>query len=181
MVGSSSSSRSGFSSSSRQSATRRRLAARELVDRPIVGRAAERVHRLIDLAVEIPQALRLDLVLELRHLVRGLVGIIHGEFVVAVENRLLRRDAQHHIAAHVERWVERRLLRQIADPGAFGDEAFAGEFLVDPGHDPQQRRFAGAVDAEHADLGVRVEGEMDVVENLLARPDRSWSGLAYDR
>ena len=37
-----------------------------------------------------------------------------------------------------------------------------------PGHDAQQRRLAGAVDAEHADLGVRVEGEMDVVEDLLA-------------
>jgi len=33
---------------------------------------------------------------------------------------------------------------------------------------PQQRRFAGAVDAEHADLGVRVKGEMHVVEHLLA-------------
>ena len=37
-----------------------------------------------------------------------------------------------------------------------------------PGHDAQQRRFAGAVDAEHADLGVRVEGEVDVLQDLLA-------------
>ena len=91
------------------------LAAREFGDRPVVGRAAERIHRLIDLRVEIPKALRLDLVLQRGHFVGGLVGIIHREFVVAVEDRLLVGDAQHHIAAHVEVGVERRLLRQIAD------------------------------------------------------------------
>ncbi len=107
------------------------LAARKLRHVGVVRRAAERVHRLIDLAVEIPQALGLDLVLQLGHLVGGLVRIIHGEIVVAVEDRLLFRDAEHDVAAHVERRVELRLLRQIADPRALGDEALAGKFLVD--------------------------------------------------
>ncbi len=80
----------------------------------------------------------------------------------------MRTDAEHDIAAHVERLVERRLLRQIADLCAFGDEAVAGEFLVDPGHDPQKRRFAGAIDAEHADLGVGIEGEIDILQDFLA-------------
>ena len=61
-----------------------------------------------------------------------------------------------------------RLLRQIADPGALGDETLADEFGVDAGHDAQQRRLARAVDAEHADLGVGVEGEVDVLQHLLA-------------
>ena len=61
-----------------------------------------------------------------------------------------------------------RFLRQIADARAFGDEALAGELLVDAGHDAQQRRFTRAVDAEHADLGVRVKGQVNIVENLLA-------------
>ena len=64
--------------------------------------------------------------------------------------------------------IELRLLLQVADAGAFGDPALAGEFLVDAGHDAQQRRLAGAVDAEHADLGVRVERQMDVIQHLLA-------------
>ena len=144
------------------------LAARELGHVGVVGRAAERVHRLFDLAVEIPQTLGLDLVLQPRHLVGGLVGIVHGEFVVAVEHVLLGLDAEHHVAAHVERGIERRLLRQIADARAFGDEAFANEFGVDAGHDAHQRRLARAVDAEHADLGFGIEGEIDVLQHLLA-------------
>ena len=144
------------------------LAAGEFRHVGIVRRTAERVHRLFDLALEIPQALGLDLVLELRHFVRGLVGIVHGELVVAVEDRLLLLDAEHGVALHVERGIKLGLLRQVADLGALGDEALAGELLVDPSHDPHQRRFARAVDAKHADFRVRVEGEIDVVEDLLA-------------
>ena len=111
------------------------FAAGELGHIGIIRRAAERVHRLLDLAVEIPQALGLDLVLEPRHLVRGLVGIVHREIVVAVEDRLLLLDAQHGVALHVERGIELGLLRQIADFGALGDEALADEFGVEPRHD----------------------------------------------
>ena len=144
------------------------LAAGELGHIGIVRRAAERVHRLLDLALEIPQALGLDLVLKARHFVRGLVGIVHGELVVAVEDRLLLFHAEHGVALHVEGGVEVGLLRKVADLRALGDEAFTGEFGVQPSHDAHERRLARAVDAEHADFRVRVEGEIDVVEHLLA-------------
>ena len=144
------------------------LTARKLGHVGIVRRAAQRVHRLLDLALEIPQALGLDLVLEPGHLVGGVVGIVHGELVVAVEDRLLLFHAEHRVALDVEREVELRLLRQIADLGALGDEAFADELGVQPSHDAHERRFARAVDAEHADFRVRVEGEIDVVEDFLA-------------
>ena len=144
------------------------LAARKRRHLRVVGRAAERVHRLLDLAVEIPQALGLDLVLKPGHLVGRLVGIVHREFIVAVEDRLLVLDAEHRVALHVELGVELRLLRQVSDPGAFGDEALADELGVEARHDAQQRRLARAVDAEHADLGVRVERQVDVLEHLLA-------------
>ena len=82
--------------------------------------------------------------------------------------RLLGGDALHDVLAHVLGRIELRLLRQVADAGALGDPALAVQVLVDAGHDAQQRRFARAVDAEHADLGVGIEGQMDVVEDLLA-------------
>ena len=59
-----------------------------------------------------------------------------------------------------------RLLLQIADARTLGDPAFARELLVDARHDAQQRRLARAVDPEHADLGVRIERQMDVFEHL---------------
>ena len=85
-----------------------------------------------------------------------------------MENCLLGGDAEHDVAAHVERRVERRLLREIADAGALGEEALADELRVDAGHDAQQRRLARTVDAEHADLGVGVKGETHVLQHLLA-------------
>ena len=145
------------------------LAAGELGDVGIVGRAAQRVHRLVDLAVEIPEACGLDLVLQFGHLVGGFVGIVHRQFVVAIEDRLLLGDAQHDVLAHGLAGVELRLLFEVADAGALGDPGLAVIFLVEAGHDPQQGRFAGAVDAEHADLGVRVERQMDVIEHLPGR------------
>src|SRR6202011_5648634 len=54
-------------------------------------------------------------------------------------------------------------------PRALGDPGLAAIFLVEPRHDAEQRRLAGAVDAEHADLGVRVERQMDVIEHLPGR------------
>ncbi len=68
------------------------LAARELGHIGVVGGAAQRVHGEIDLGIEIPQALGLDLVLQLGHLVGVLVRIVHRQLVVAVEHGLLGGD-----------------------------------------------------------------------------------------
>ncbi|MGY3651612.1 hypothetical protein ACVWW2_006903 [Bradyrhizobium sp. LM4.3] len=145
------------------------LAAGEFRDLGIVGRAAQRVHGLVDLAVEIPEALSLDLVLQLGHLVRGLLGIIHRQLIVAIEDGLLLGDAQHDVLAHAECRIEMRLLFEIADAGALGDPGLAVVLLVEAGHDLEQRRLARAVDTEDADLGVRVERQMDVIEHLAGR------------
>ena len=153
------------------------LAARQRVDVGLVAGTAERLHRLFDLAVEVPQPLRLDFVLQTGHFVGGLVGIVHREFIVAVEDRLFGRNPEHDIAAHAEVGIEMRLLRQIADARALGDEAFSDEFRVDAGHDAQQRRFARAVDPEHADLGVGVEGKVDVLQHFLAARPGLGEGL----
>ena len=52
-----------------------------------------------------------------------------------------------------------RFLCQEADTDAGLRAGFALEILVDAGHDPQQSGLARAVQAEHADLGTRVEAE----------------------
>jgi len=77
-------------------------------------------------------------------------------------------DPLHHVAADVERRVEFRLLRQVADLGALCAPGLAGEILVPAGHDLEQRRFAGAVHPDHADLHAGQEVQVDVFEHLLA-------------
>ena len=133
------------------------LAAGELRHVGIIGRTTQRIHRLIDFGIEVPQPLGLDLVLKLGHLVGGFVGVVQRQFVVAVEDRLLHRHAFHDVLAHRFCGIELRLLRQVTDAGAVGGPGLAGILVVDPGHDAKERRLTGAVDAEHADLGVGIE------------------------
>jgi hypothetical protein len=143
------------------------LTARQRIDRGFRRRAAQGFHRHLDLAVEVPEVLAVDDVLEFRALVGGLVGIVHHQFVVAVEDRLLFGHALHHVSEHVQALVELRLLRQVAERRAFGQPGLAGELAVEPGHDPQDRRLTRAVGTENTDLGVRVERQMNVFEDLL--------------
>ena len=103
------------------------LAARKVRHVRIARRAAQRLQRLLDLRVEVPQILRVDLVLQRRHLVGGLVGIVRRDLVIAVEHGLLLRHALHGVAEHVLRRVELRLLREIADLDAVGGPGLAVE------------------------------------------------------
>ena len=59
-----------------------------------------------------------------------------------------------------------RLLLEQPDGGAGRELRLAGRGLLLPGHDPEERRLAGAVRPEHADLRARQERERDVVEDL---------------
>jgi hypothetical protein len=133
------------------------LAAGQLGHVGIIRGAPQGVHRQVDLAVEVPEVLAIDLVLKLRHLIGGFIGVVGRDLVVAVEQRLLGGDSLHDVLAYRFGGIELWFLLEVADARAFGDPTLARELLVDAGHDAQQCRLAGAVDAEHADLGVRVE------------------------
>jgi hypothetical protein len=63
--------------------------------------------------------------------------------------------------------VEMRLLLQITDGRAFGEPGFTRPFLVLAGNDAQHGRLTGTVRAENTDLGIGIEREMDILENLL--------------
>jgi hypothetical protein len=147
------------------------LAARELRHVGVAGRQAQRVHGDLDLVVEIPEVVLVDVLLHLRLLVHQLVevGVGLGErgadLVEAVEHPALVRQRELHVAAHVERRVELRLLRQVADARALVRPRLALKVLVGAGHDAQQARLARAVGPEHADLRARIEREPDVVKD----------------
>ena len=76
-------------------------------------------------------------------------------------------DAVHDILLDRLGGVELRLLLEIADGDPLARPGLAGEFLVAAGHDLHQRRLARAVGPDDADLGVRVELQVDVVEDRL--------------
>ena len=143
------------------------LAAGQRRDVGVAGRQAQRVHRLVELGVEVPGVGGVDPLLQARELVGGLVGVVGGQLVEAVEQGAQLGDAVLDVAAHVLALVELRLLLEQADGRAGRELRLAAVLGVAPGHDPQQRRLAGAVEAEHADLGARQEAQRDVLEHLL--------------
>ena len=142
------------------------LAAGERGDVGVRRRGSQRVHRDLERRVEVPAVDRVDLLLHAGELVGGLVGVVHRQLVEAVEQRLGLGDAVLDVAAHVLALVERGLLLEQADGRARGELGVAAELGVDPGHDPQQRRLAGAVVADHADLRAGQERQRDVAQHL---------------
>ena len=151
------------------------LAARERLDVAVSLRQAERVHRVVEPVVELPEVGAVDRVLHLRLLgeerVEVRVGLREGgaDLVEAVEQVAQRADAVLDVAAHVLGRIELRLLLEQPDGRARRELGDAGRGLVLAGHDPQQRRLAGAVRAEHADLRSGQERERDVRQHLPVR------------
>ncbi len=145
--------------------------ARQLGHARVVRRATQRVHGHFDAAVDVPQVTGVDLFLERVHFVHQLVGVLFphelGDLVEPVE-RLLFLAPRDDVFPDILAFVEMRLLLQVAHLGAVGGLGLTGEFLVHAGHDLQQGRLTRAVDADDADLGVGIEREPDVLENLLA-------------
>ena len=145
------------------------LAAGERGHVGVGRRAAQRVHRVLERGVEVPAVDRVDLLLDARELIRGLLGVVHRELVEAIKQGADLRDAVLDVALDVLGRVEVGLLGEQPD-GRLGAELGLALVLgVQAGHDPQQGRFTGAVVAEHADLGPRVKGQGDVLEDLLVR------------
>ena len=145
------------------------LAARELRDVGVGGRQAQRVHRRVEHRVEVPRVGRVDLLLQARELVGGLVGVVGGQLVEAVQQPAQLGHALLDVAAHVLGLVERGLLLEQAHRRAGREPRLAAVLGVLPGHDPQQGGLARAVEAEHADLGAGEEAQGDVLEHLLVR------------
>lgn len=94
------------------------LTTRKVGDGLVGRRAAQRVHRLFQLGVDVPRVGGVELLLELAHLLHQLVGVVGGhqlgDLVVAVELRL-DRDAVLHVLADRLGLVQRGLLLQDAD------------------------------------------------------------------
>ena len=150
------------------------FAAGQIRNRGIPRRQPQRVGGDVERAVQIPAVRRVDLGLQIAlpfeqrvHLVVGhRLGELVGDRVVFGQQRLEFGDAFFDVAAHVFARVELRFLRQEADFDAFLRPRFAVDRGIDAGHDPQQRRLSGTVQAEHADLRAGEKRQRNVLQNL---------------
>ena len=149
------------------------LTAGERRDLGVAGRRAQRVHRDVELAVEVPPVDRIDLVLQLgllgEELVEVGVGLAHrvADGLEPVEQVLGAGDAVGDVAEHVLAGVEYGLLGQETDAEAGRDPALARVAVVLAGDDPEQARLARTVVPEHADLGRGIHRDVDATQDLL--------------
>src|SRR3954463_3748420 len=82
------------------------LAARQLRHIGVGGRQAQRVHRVVDVGVEVPRVGGVDLRLQRGELVSGLVGVVGGQLVEAIQQRTRAGNPVLDVAAHVLGLVE---------------------------------------------------------------------------
>ena len=151
------------------------LAAGEHPAAHVRGRAAQGVHGHLQARVQVPGVHRVELVLHLGLAVdERLHGVVvHGLGELLVDGVELVEQVHRGLGAlpddlaHRLLRVERRLLGQVVDGVAFGENGLALVLPVDAGEDAQQRTLARAVQAEHADLGAVEVGQGDVFEDLL--------------
>src|SRR5690606_33470609 len=119
------------------------LAAGEVGDGLVAGRAAQRVHRLLELRVEVPAVLGVDLGLELAHLLHQRVEVRVGLghlLADGVEALDLLEQLAHALLDVLQDGlglVQRRLLQQDADAVAGAEAGLAVGGLVQAGHDLQ--------------------------------------------
>ena len=149
------------------------LAAGEHVDHGVRRRAAQRVHRLLELGVDVPGVAVVELGLHVAHLrhqrveVGVRLGHGHAQLVHPGLQPLDVGDGLLDVLQHRLALGQRRLLQQDADARVLGQHGVAVVGLVQAGHQLEQRGLAGAVGADDADLGAREERQGDVVEHDL--------------
>jgi hypothetical protein len=151
------------------------LAARERPYLRVPRRQAQRVGRDLEQVLVAAAARRRDHGFVLGLLGRELVEIGVGLRVGGVDRlELLLRlgdlaQALLDRLAHALVGIELGLLRQKADAHVGHRLGLAVELGVLARHDPEQARLAGAVQAQHADLGAGEERERDVLEDCTLR------------
>ena len=149
------------------------LTARQDRDRLVRRGAAQGVHRLVELGVDIPGIGGVDLGLQLAHLIHESIEVgvrvrhLFGDLVKAGELAENVGGAQAHVLDDGLRLIEDGLLHEDADRVAGGQTSLAVGRLIESGHDLQDRGLTGTVGADHADLGAREERHGDIVEDDL--------------
>ena len=132
------------------------------------------VHRLRELAVEIPSVARVDLILELSHLLHEGVEIgirvchLGGDLVEALDLGEHVAKGKPHVLDDGLVLLKLRLLLQYADGEAGRETRLAVAHVLEPRHDLEERRLAHAVGTDDADLGPRIEAQGHFVQNDLA-------------
>ena len=139
--------------------------------------AAQGVHGLLQAGVQVPAVVGVDLLLQLALLGQQCVhvGVGIGELiadgVIGLHPAHLLGGAFFHGLADGLLRIQGRLLLQHPRGVAPAQHGLAVEVVVHASHDAQHGALAGAVEAQHTDLGPQKVAEGDVLDDRLAVVD----------
>ena len=134
-------------------------------------RATQSIHRLLELRIDLPRVGVIELFLQIAHFLHELVRVIGGhqlgDFVVALELHHRLAEPVFDVLPDILGVVEDRLLHEDAHRRAGREESLSVTGLIDPRHDLEDARLAGAVGADDTDFRSRIEAHRYVVEDDL--------------
>lgn len=143
----------------------------EVGDLLIAGRAAQRVHGLLQFGVQVPRVGVVELLLELAHLGHQFIGVVGGhllgDLLEPSQLGLGLGDRVLDVAEDGLGLVQRRLLRQHADGVAGHQLGLAVGDVVQASHDLQETGFTSTVGADDADLRPGKKRQRHIVKNHL--------------
>ena len=149
------------------------LSTGQVVDEHLGRRAAQRVHGLVEPAVEVPRVGVVEVGLQVAHFGEQLVvvGVGVGQLltdrVEPVELALDLADGLLDVLEHRLALAQRRLLLEHPDRCPGVDRRVTVRRVLEAGHDLEQGGLARAVGPDDTDLGAVQERERDVVEDDL--------------
>ena len=149
------------------------LTAREVLHRTVACRAAQSRHRAVEFGVHVPCVGSIDDVLHLSlslHQLVHLVGVAVIFFLTEFQVYLFVflqgvvgfLHAFHHVLLHGLLFIERRILRQIANSVARAPHHFSLRRLHQAGYDFHECGFTCSVETYYADLGAIEERQVNV-------------------
>ena len=144
----------------------------KLFDGGVRRRQSHRVHRHLKLPIEVISIDGINLRLHAIHLSHQLVevGVRCGhqiaDFFLSLQQLPRLGNRFLHVLQDRLAGGQVRFLRHKADRSAGFGYCFAHELLVHARHDFEQRRFARPVATQHANFCARIEGEVDLLQDL---------------
>ena len=163
------------------------LTTGEQGDVGVGGRAAQCVHGLFQLGIDVPGVGRVDRFLQLSHfLEEGIVvsvgaGHFLGDLVEALDLAVDFADAFLDVAQDGLVFVQRRLLQQDAYRVAGAEPGLTVGGSVQAGHDLENGGLTGTIRADNANLGPREEGHAYVIEDEFFADSLTGLGHCVDK
>lgn len=117
--------------------------------------------------LKIKEVMDVDDIMKFWELIRSLVGIINNKIVVEVDDRVIVGKKLNKIEEKIIGRIKIRIMREIKEGRKLWEKRIEGILIVEKGNDIEKGGFKGKVRKKNEDIGIGIEGEMDIIKNII--------------